>query len=159
MVNSKVLTKLPQAIIGQGQYAMLARLDGVAVFEFITMPIELPWERALNYTASGAAGVIVPRQQFGSVEGWTLQISVPMSGRHEKKSLLSYVDSLAKLQIPDEDAVAPPILAFRWGTRSFSPCIMTRFSKTEKGWYPNGDLAECTVGFSLLEVPVSQVVG
>ena len=157
-MNNSVLQTLPQAQRTQGQYAMLARLDGKSAWNFLVMPTEINWERAASYSASGAANAVTPYQQFNAVEGWTVSMSFPLSGYWQEKSLTSYVDAIASLQKPDTGKLAPPILAFRWGQRSFSPCILTRFSKQESLWFSSGDLAECKVSIALVEVPENQII-
>lgn len=158
MANSSVLAALPQVQNQQGIFSVLSRLDGKVAWSFLMQPTEMTYERNSNYAGSNAIGTIASLS-YGNTDGWTCSINnLNLSSLAQRRSLLNYVNSLAALGVPDADAFAPPILALIWGQRRFSPCVLTRFSKVEKLWYPNGDLAECAVSFTLLEAPEDQIV-
>ena len=158
MSNTLVLSTLPQVPRSGGQYAILARLDGLGAWRFLTMPTEINFERSSVYSASGAAGAI-PSQQWSRTEGWSMSIQgLPLSGLQQQRSLTAYIKALSALQDPDPGMYAPPVLAFRWGQRIHSPCTLTRFSSRESFWFPNGEVAQASVSFTLIEVPQSQVV-
>ncbi|MBW4636345.1 MAG: hypothetical protein KME30_32050 [Iphinoe sp. HA4291-MV1] len=158
MVNQSVLVTLPQAQNLQGTFSVISRLDAKAAWSFLVQPVEISYERNSNYSFSNSIGTL-PSLQYGNTEGWTCTINnLPLSTFWQGRSLSSYIDALASLQHPDADNFSPPVLAFIWGQRRFSPCVMTRFSKTEKLWFPSGDLAECAISFTLIEVPEGQVV-
>jgi hypothetical protein len=157
MPNSEVINSLPQNKSTQGQYGIIAALDGSSVWKFLVMPTEISFERQASYGSSSTLRV-VPEQQWVRTEGWTMSISnLPLSTYWEKKNLTPYVEAIASCQESSKNS-APPVLMFKWGSRLFSPCVMTRFSRTEKLWFPSGDLAEASISFTLLQVPLAQVV-
>lgn len=158
MANTLVLSTLPQVPRSGGQFAVLGRLDGLGAWRFLTMPLEIVFDRNSAYSPSGAAGS-VPSQQWNRTEGWSMSIqNLPLSGLHDQRSLTAYIQALAALQNPDPDMYAPPVLAFRWGQRVYSPCVLTRFTSRENFWFPNGEVAQANIGFTLIEVPKNQVV-
>ncbi len=158
MVNQSVLVTLPQAQNSQGTFSVISRLDGKAAWSFLAQPTEILYERNSNYSTSNSVGTL-PSLPYGNTDGWTCSIAnLPLNTFWQGRSLSSYIDSLAAFGLPDANSFSPPVLAFIWGQRRFSPCVMTRFSKTEKLWFPNGDLAECAISFTLVEVPEDQVV-
>lgn len=157
-MNPEILKILPQAIASKGQYCTLARLDGLAAWKFLVQPTDIPSDRSYNYSESNTVGSI-PNMQPNRLDAWQVSISVPLSGLQQKKSLQSYIDAIASLLEPDKAKDSPPVLALVWGQRQIiAPCVMTKFSKKETLWYPNGEIAECAIGFSLTEVPISQVI-
>lgn len=157
-MNNSVLQTLPQVENTGAKFALLTRLDGKSAWNFLVMPTEIIWERSASYSASGAVNSVTPYQQYNTTEGWNISMGFPLSGYTQQKSLTSYVENLANLQLPDTDKLAPPVLAFRWGQRSLAPCILTRLTKTETLWFPSGDLAACKIQISLVQVPLSQLV-
>lgn len=150
-MNSNVLRSLPQTKQVKGEYATIARLDGKATWQFLTMPNEISWDRGANYSA--VATPKFPSNQYTRTDPWTLSISnLPLSTYWEEKSLTDYVAQLSALQIPDREKLSPPVLLWKWGQRLLSPCVMTRFSRTEDAWNGDGELLSCKISFSLLQV-------
>lgn len=158
MSNQLVLQSLPQAPTTKGIYALLARLDGKAVWEFLTMPNEILFDEGSSYASANAPGAS-PFLQFSGVSNEIMTIqNLPLSTIWEKKSLDAYIKALSSLAKPDPVTYSPPALAFRWGQKLFSPCLMGRFSRTETFWTPDGKLTEAKVSFSLTKIDESQLI-
>ncbi len=156
-LNQRILNQLPQAGRDKGEYARISRLDGRASWEFLLLPAEITFERNATYSKSGAVGAF-QNYQFASIDTWSLGISnLPLNTIYERKDLEGYINQLANLAVPDTQALAPPILVWRWNNRVLSPCVLVNFSKVEKLWFPDGSLAQANISFSLQQVPVNQI--
>lgn len=150
-MNPIVLQKLPQVTRSQGIYATIARLDGKAAWEFLTMPLEISWEGSANYSPANTPAS--PSYQYTKTDTWTLSISgLALSTIQSDRSLTDYVNQLANLRLPDAGKLTPPVLMWKWGQRLLSPCVLTRFTKLEDSWNNNGELMGCKISFSLLQV-------
>lgn len=158
-MNKNVIIKLPSVADTGGVYAVLARLDGKQLFTFLAMPTQIMYERNSNYSSSNIRELNNPIIQFSGLDSHNMTINnLSLSTFVEKKSLHDYIDSLQKLSEPGVGEFVPPVLMFKWGNRLFSPCVITRFSKTETFWFRNGDLASATVSLSLMKVNETQII-
>lgn len=156
MPNSQVIQSLPQIKAVQGgQYGILATLDGTSAWKFLVMPTKISFERQASYVGANTLSA-TPEQQWSRTEGWAISISgLPLSTYWEKRDLNPYVEAIAKFQ--EAKNSAPPALMFKFGSRVFSPYVLTRFSKVESLWFPSGQLAEASLSFTLIQVPLTQV--
>ena len=157
-MNETVISLLPQAPRVSASYATIARLDGRVSWRFLVMPLEIGFNRPINYSPSGVPGRI-QRLAFGGLGNWVMSVnSLPLSTRYQERSLSPYINSIANLAEPDKAAKSPPILLFRWAEKLFSPCLLSDFSYVETWWHSDGSTAEAKISFSLTQIPASQVV-
>lgn len=158
-MNQSVINTLPQSNANAtGGFSTLVRLDGKAGWKFLVQPTEISYEQSANYSSSNNVSAL-SSIQFAGLDGWRLNISnLPLSSLWQQKRLTQYVDELARLMAIEDGKFSPPVLALKWGQRLWQPCVMTNFSKVEKFWFKDGELAECTVSFGLLQVPTSLLI-
>lgn len=157
-MNEQIVNSLPQANRSGSAFAVLARLDAVSVWTFLVQPAEITFDRNNSYQQTNNVGTM-PNLQYGNTENWQIAINgLPLSAIAQDKSLESYVNSLSSLQEVVSGKFSPPVLMLKWGNRTLSPLVMTRFSKVETFWTPNGDLLQCKVSFGLTQVPQDQVI-
>lgn len=158
-MNPEVLKELPQVDRPRATYANISRLDGKGTWKFLLMPTEITYDSSANYTPSNSVGISSPTLQWTTTDNISLSIgNLPISGRSQRRVITKYVNDLMALIQPIAKGKPPAVLSFVWGQTSHSPCVMTRFSKVERSWYPNGDLAECSVSFTLVKVPTELLV-
>lgn len=158
-MNQSVINSLPQSNSNTtGEYSILARLDGKKGWRFLVQPTEITFEQSANYATSNNVSAL-SSVQFAGLDGWRLNISnLPLSTLWQQKRLTQYVDELARLMTIEEGKFSPPVLALKWGQRVWQPCVMTNFNKVEKFWFKDGELAECSVSFGLLQVPTNLLI-
>jgi hypothetical protein len=172
-MNPEVIKTLPTIQRVKATYAGISRLDGKGSWKFLLQPTEINYETAANYATANSPATEMQFVQWRNNENLTLSINnLPISGRsiispankndeparRQARLIEKYIDELAAFLKPVEKGKAPPVLAFVWGARSHSPCVMTRFQRTEQDWYPDGSLAGCLISFTLLRVPLDQLI-
>jgi hypothetical protein len=153
-VNIKIYNTLPRTVsTTSGNYALIARLDGKEVWEFLLQPTELQWSHSSSYQPSGASGSI-PILQFSSYSGWAVSMNFPLYGND--RNITNYVERLSSLLIPENGS--PPVLFWQWGERSLSPCVMVKFDRTENNWTSSGQLLSCKIDLTLVQVNEKQLI-
>ncbi|MBW4633563.1 MAG: hypothetical protein KME30_17190 [Iphinoe sp. HA4291-MV1] len=157
-MNPSVINKLPQTTSFKGSYALLARLDGQSVWEFLTMPTEISYTKANNYTSANTP-FSPPYLQYSGSDNWVMSINnLPLSTLWQNRNLLPYIEQFQQLAEPDTNAYSPPALAFRWNQRTFSPCLLGNITRNETMWFPTGELAEAKLSFTLTQIPDDQLI-
>ncbi len=152
-MNIKVLNALPRDKSVNAEFAMIARLDGKAVWEFLLLPTEIQWSRGISYQPSNTSGNI-PILQFASVNGWSISMSVPVGSNDVL--IGNHVSNLAKFMEPQPST--PPILFWKWGNKQLSPCVMTKCDRTESRWTKDGQLLECKLDIGLVQINERQLI-
>ena len=156
-MNRKAFNGLPTVnpSFERPTYGMLSRIDGKQRFELLLMPKELTVERSGEFPVTSNG--INPFVTWSGEQPEIMSFTVPIAG-YPDKDVTAYSDKLMDLRKPDPQKKTPPLLIWRWGQRTFTPCIMPSCSRREFDWYPSGKLKSCEVSITLLKVNRNSVV-
>lgn len=125
------------------------------VWKFLINPASLKYSRSAQYSDTQTLAAKVQDLQYFLTSGETLEISnVLFDSWNDGKSLQPLIDGLNRLLEAkvEEGKFAPPILSLIWGSKRFSPCVLTQISWDEAAWL-GGDPASLQLSLTLKKLP------
>lgn len=156
MFNIRIRRSLKNKRVRKISYGLIATLDGKKIIEFIYAPTTLSFDKSAQYN-SGAIGNDNGLAAWSGNSPEILNFDLPISG-YPDKNIEPYLLEIKDLMTPDIKTKSPPILVWKWGKRNFAPCVLTRFSPRESGWYADGTLYEAIVALSFMKVSPRYIV-
>lgn len=129
--------------------------QGQYLWGFLYNPSSLEFSRSAKYSESQTLSSRASDLQYGYSSGKTLSISeIVLDSWLQGKTIQPLLDGIEKLLECDinKKQYSPPILAFVFGSRRFSPCVLSNVKWVETGWL-GGAPARATMSLTLLEVP------
>lgn len=156
MYNIRIRNGLKDKDVRSISYGLLATLDGRRIIEFIYAPTTLSFDKSAQYSSNANnndTGLVA----WGGNSPEILNFDLPISG-YPDKDINPYIEEIKGLMTPDTKAKSPPALVWKWGKRNFAPCVLTRVSPRETGWYEDGTLYEAVLAIGLLKVSTKYLV-
>ncbi|QLF85093.1 hypothetical protein [Nostoc phage YongM] len=131
--------------------------QGFPVYVFMMNPERISYNVPINYQE--IAIPFTPKNQVNYSNGGNITMSMSnliLDSMDEKKSLQPLIDRLIALREPTiQNGLKkhPKILAFKWGSNTFSPCVLTNVSFEVLRWV-DGYPVKAYMNISLKEIPV-----
>lgn len=164
-INQDAISKLPSAPKGWVEAYLIEYSTDLSVEErlwtFFYNPQMLRFSGDAKYNETGTFAAREQNQQFGYSSGLTLEVPrLYLDSYCLGKSLRPLLEGLDELRKADvkKSKFNPPILSFIWGSRRFSPCVLTRISWDESAWL-SGEPARVQMSLTFLQVPKPGALG
>lgn len=167
-INPKALAKL-RGVQNQREnvFAYLVseinkdKLSPPTVYEFYANPETIEQSFSSKWNKSGAAGVSKNTLQWYQGDNtefifdnlWVDAHFLTKEGQSTNgMSILPLINDLKKLKDREEGKRTPPILYFKWGSRSIGPCVLTECTIQEE-YHLDGLPTTARISITLIEIP------
>lgn len=151
-MNIEAINALSPATKAGGIPAWL-EIEGKGNLTFLYNPESKSYSKEASYAAANAGGTGIQEQNYINSTGKTLSLSnLLLDSYCAGRSLRPYLDTLESLLLPKAPGLAPPTVAFLWGSDRFSPAVVTSLSWEETAWL-SGEPAMARVSMALLQLP------
>lgn len=131
------------------------RQQGQYLWAFLTNPQTLEFERSAKYSEAQTLSSKKSDWQYSYTTGRSLTINdIILDSWCKGKTIQPLLDGVEALLECDvsKKQYSKRILSFVFGSRRFSPCVLTNVKWTETGWL-GGAAARATMSLTLQEVP------
>jgi hypothetical protein len=157
--NQSAIANLPAASKSQAEAVLMEySIDPTTekkLWTFLYNPSVLRFSGDAKYSESGTFAAREQDMQYGNSTGLTLEIPNLYLDSYclgkSLKPLLEGIDELRKADIK-QSRFSPPILSFVFGSRRFSPCVLTRVGWDEVNWL-GGEPARAQMNLTLQQIP------
>ena len=178
MRNEALLASLPNNLAARApvnahllEYS--ATGENTVVWSFLYLPEQIETTKNARYSSANVVGEL-PSVEYGGAELRTVSLSnLILEGFYDSKSVGGIAEGLERLtkaavggqanaigEAGDGFTFAsPPVLSFVLGGRVvIAPCVIVSTSRNESAWFGSGELADCTVSFTLQEISTRDLV-
>lgn len=143
------------------EYSVEETVEEKRLWQFQYNPSVLRFSGESKWNAVETFAAREADQQFGSSTGLTLEIpNIYLDTFCLGKSLKPLLDGLDELRKADirQSKFNPTILSFVFGSRRFSPCVLTRLNWDEVAWL-GGEPARVQLSMTLQQLPIPGKLG